>query len=126
MPRWHIERGRKPTGGMIRVARKKRKHELGSTPIHPRIGEERRLVVRTKGGGLKVKAASMGFANLALRKGVIKRVRILRVLESPANPDFVRMGIVTKGCVVETELGRAKVTSRPSQHGVVNAVLIKK
>jgi small subunit ribosomal protein S8e len=35
------------------------------------------------------------------------------------------MGIVTKGCIVETELGKAKVTSRPSQHGIVNAILVE-
>ncbi|RLI95711.1 MAG: 30S ribosomal protein S8e, partial [Candidatus Aenigmatarchaeota archaeon] len=55
-----------------------------------------------------------------------KKVKILDVLENPANPQLVRSKIVTKGCIIKTELGNAKVTSRPSQHGIVNAVLIKK
>jgi len=39
--------------------------------------------------------------------------------------DFVRRKIITKGAIIKTELGLAKVTSRPSQDGVVNAVLIE-
>jgi small subunit ribosomal protein S8e len=31
---------------------------------------------------------------------------------------------MTKGAIIETEMGKAKVTSRPGQDGVVNAVLL--
>ena len=126
MPIWHIDRGRKPTGGKIKVSRKKRKYERGSLPVHTKIGEEKRRVVRTKGGGMKVKAFSVEFANVMDPKSkVAKKVKILGIVENPANPHFVRRGIITKGCIIKTELGNAKVTSRPSQHGVVNAVLIQ-
>jgi small subunit ribosomal protein S8e len=50
---------------------------------------------------------------------------MLSVVENQANPHFVRRNIVTKGAVVETELGRVRITSRTGQDGVVNAVLIK-
>jgi small subunit ribosomal protein S8e len=126
MPRWHIEEGRKPTGGFLRRVRKKRKYEMGSVPLHTRVGKRKVVKVRSKGGKQKLKAASVEFVNVTdPKKGVTKRVKIVRVLENPANPHFVRMGIVTKGCIIETEIGKAKVISRPSQHGVVNAVLIK-
>jgi len=46
------------------------------------------------------------------------------ILESPANRHFVRRNIITKGAVIETPNGKAKVTNRPSQEGFVNAVLI--
>ena len=49
---------------------------------------------------------------------------LLEVIENSANPNYVRQNIITKGSVIETEKGKAKVTSRPGQHGVVNAVLI--
>jgi small subunit ribosomal protein S8e len=52
--------------------------------------------------------------------------KIKTVKENPANPHYVRMNIITKGAVIETDAGLARVTSRPGQHGVVNAVLIKK
>lgn len=123
---WHGEKGRKVTGGKIRIARKKRKYELGRLPTHTKIGKEKIEIIRTKGGGKKIKAIAVEFANLVDPKTkTTKKVKILKVLENPANPHFVRMGIVTKGCIVETELGKAKVTSRPSQHGIVNAILVE-
>jgi small subunit ribosomal protein S8e len=36
------------------------------------------------------------------------------------------MNVMTRGAIIETEDGMAKVTSRPSRDGMVNAVLIKK
>ncbi|MEM5832609.1 MAG: 30S ribosomal protein S8e, partial [Candidatus Aenigmatarchaeota archaeon] len=41
-------------------------------------------------------------------------------------PLYERRKIITKGAIIKTEIGLAKVTSRPSQHGVVNAILIQK
>jgi small subunit ribosomal protein S8e len=122
---WHGEKGKKATGGKIHLARKKRKYELGSLPIHTKIGRERRKLIKTKGGGKKVKAFSVEFVNvLDPKTNITKKVKILSVIENKANPHFVRRGIITKGCVIKTEIGNAKVTSRPSQHGIVNAVLI--
>jgi small subunit ribosomal protein S8e len=31
---------------------------------------------------------------------------------------------VTKGAIIQTEIGKARVTSRPGQSGAINAVLI--
>ena len=58
------------------------------------------------------------------KKNTAKKVEILDVLDNTANRDFVRRKIITKGAVIETELGQARVTSRPGQHGVINAVLV--
>jgi len=54
-----------------------------------------------------------------------KRAKILSVIENKANPNLVRQNIITKGCIIETEIGKARVTSRPGQHGIINAVLIE-
>jgi len=124
---WHGERGRKPTGGLIQPHRKKRKFELGSLPTRPKIGKEKRKVVRTKGGGKKVRLQAIEFANvLDASKTFSKKVKILDVVENPANPQWVRSKTITKGTIIKTELGNARVTSRPSQHGVVNAVILEK
>ena len=123
---WHGDSGRKPTGGRIHLARKKRKYELGGEAIYPRIGEEKRNVVTTKGGGRKVKLSSLLFVNVLHTKNkTAKKVKILDVVTNPANPDLARRKIVTRGAIVDTELGKAKITSRPTQHGVANAVLIE-
>ena len=51
--------------------------------------------------------------------------KILSVLENPANPNYVRRNIITKGAIIDTDIGTARVTSRPGQHGMINAILIK-
>lgn len=66
------------------------------------------------------------FANVSDPKGKVMRSKILRVKRSPANRDYERRGVITKGAVLETEAGEAVVTSRPTADGVVNAVLTSK
>lgn len=123
---WHGESGKKRTGGKIQLARKKRKYELGREPIYPKIGEEKRIFDRTKGGNEKVKLKSMSFVNVVDTKNKIaKKVKILDVVTNPANPDLVRRKVVTRGTIVNTELGKARITSRPTQHGIANAVLVE-
>ena len=58
------------------------------------------------------------------KSGKTSSSKIVEVVENQANPNYVRQNIITKGSIVETEKGRARVTSRPGQHGVVSAVLI--
>ena len=87
--------------------------------------EERRRI-RVRGGNYKVRLVKALYANVTIpSQGVTKRVRILRVVENPASQDYSRRGIITKGAIIQTELGRARVTSRPGQDGVVNAVLLE-
>ena len=123
---WHGEKGRKLTGGLIQHHKKKRKFELGSLPAHPKMGIEKRVIVRTKGGGKKLRLQQIEFANvLDASKTFSKKVKILDVLENPANPQWVRSKTITKGTIIKTELGNARVTSRPTQDGVVNAVIVE-
>jgi len=124
---WHGEEGRTKTGALLRLIRKKRKRELGSLPTHTKIGEEKRKKERTKGGGEKVRLLSATYANVFIPDEKIhKKAKILDVISNPASSDFVRRKIITKGAIIRTEIGEAKVTSRPGQDGIVNAVLIKK
>ena len=58
--------------------------------------------------------------------GKTEKTEIKRVTKNPANLDYQRRGVITKGAILETPLGQARVTSRPGQHGVVNAILIQK
>ena len=54
------------------------------------------------------------------------KVKILRILDTPANREFAKRDIIVKGSIIETEKGRAIVTSRPGQDGIVNAILLEK
>jgi small subunit ribosomal protein S8e len=38
--------------------------------------------------------------------------------------DLQRRAIITKGAIIETSKGNARVTSRPGQCGIINAVLL--
>jgi len=90
------------------------------------IGERKLREKRTKGGGVKYALVSDGYANvLDPKEKVARKVKILRLLSNPVSKDFERRGIITKGALIETELGKARVTSRPGQDGVINAVLVK-
>jgi len=117
---------RKITGGLKgRHVKVKRKYWMGRPPIETQLGRERRIIVRVRGGNYKVKLKFAEYANvLDPRTGQCKRVRILRVVSNPSSKDYDRRGIITRGTVIETELGRAVVTSRPGQDGVINAVLL--
>ena len=124
---WHGEKGKKPTGGKIHLSIKKRKYELGSLPIHTKLGKEKKVSERRKGGLFKLRLFSAEFANVLDKKNKsVKRVKILDVVENPANPHYIRRKIITKGTVIKTEIGNARVTSRPSQHGIINAILLEK
>jgi small subunit ribosomal protein S8e len=60
------------------------------------------------------------------KTGKVKSTTITTVLENPANRNYVQRNFLNKGAIVQTELGAARVTSRPGQDGVVNVVLLEK
>lgn len=119
---------KKPTGGRFRISSKKRRYELGSAPVDPSLAPEGeyREIVRAYGGNKKIKLDSALFVNVTDPKTkTTKKSRIIKVKDNPSNVDYARRGIITKGAIVETELGDARITSRPGQHGLLNAVLLK-
>jgi len=113
---------RKRTGGRLRPNRDRRKHEIGSGPTETQVGEEKLKTVDTRGTGQKVRALRVDTASVATDDGTVA-AELEDVVENPADPNYARRNIVTKGAVVETSAGRARVTSRPGQDGQVNAVL---
>lgn len=127
MPQWHGDlHKKKPTGGRRRPYRKKRRYERGGEPTLTLLGERKLREKRVRGGGVKYALAADLYANVIDPEAkTAKRSRILRVLSNPASRDLERRGVITRGAIIETELGRARVTSRPGQDGVINAILIK-
>ncbi|MBR9679728.1 MAG: 30S ribosomal protein S8e [Candidatus Altiarchaeota archaeon] len=120
----HSKSLRKTTGGMRRAHRKKKKFEIGRPWVPTIVGELRKRLIRTKGGGQKQRLLKADYANVSNGKKVIK-TKISQVVENSSNPFFVRRNIITKGSIIETAKGYARVTSRPGQDGIVNAVLLK-
>lgn|SRR3989338_4773412 len=116
---------RTPSGGRYRKYRKKRLYDSVSMPVLTKIGKTRRTGLRTKGRNIKIKSLSAENANVydpKTKKYAIARIKT--VSESNADRHYVRRNILVRGSVIETELGKAKITSRPGQEGTINAVLI--
>jgi len=122
---WQGRSRRSRSGGRLRRFRSKKKHELGGLHREARIGGRELIRTRARGGGRKIALAKAEHANVVDReKKTWRKVKIISVTENPANPHYVRRNIITRGAIIETELGKAKVLSRPGQEGNINAVLI--
>lgn len=116
---------RSGTGGKKRTLKDKVLAHYGGFFKRTRVdAQDKRENIKTKGGNRKTVLLRASFANVSTKNGV-KKAKILSVVSNDANRHFTREGVVTKGAVLQTELGKARVTSRPSQTGVVNAVLIE-
>ncbi|MBS3093759.1 30S ribosomal protein S8e [Candidatus Pacearchaeota archaeon] len=118
--------GRKITGGKYHKFRKKRKFELSGVERKVKLGKVKNKIIRGLGGNKKTVLLSVDIANVTdptTKKS--KKVKITNVVETPANRFLARQNILVKSAIIETELGKAKVTNRPSQDGSVQAVLIK-
>ena len=89
------------------------------------MGEPAARASRRRGGVTSTGVVFTNTANVSDSKGKTAKSKILRVKKSPANRDYERRGVITLGAVLETEAGEAVVTSRPTDDGVVNAVLTK-
>jgi small subunit ribosomal protein S8e len=77
------------------------------------------------GGNSKNRMLSAAYANVVdPSTNKITRVRIVKVVQNPADPNYVQRNIITKGATIQTDAGMARITSRPGQDGTVNAVLI--
>ena len=123
---WQGRSKRKPSGGRLRSIRKKRKTEIGREILHTFVREERKKLIRTTGGGRKLRVLGAQWANVVdQKKNLSEKLKIIGVAENQANPHYVRRNIITKGAVIEVEGEKlARVTSRPGQQGIVNAIYI--
>jgi len=115
---------RKRTGGRLRPKRDKRKHELGSEPTETQVGDGKLKTVDARGNVTKVRAISSDTATVATDDGTVA-ADVVDVVENPADPNYARRNIITRGAVIETSEGQARVTSRPGQDGQINAVLLE-
>ncbi len=114
-------------GKKRRHYKRKRRAHAGRPPAETRLGEkEKKKKIRTRGGNFKIRLLVAAYANVMDPKTHrARKVKILDVVENPANREYARRRIITKGAIIKTEIGLAKVTNRPGQEGYVNAILIE-
>ena len=127
MALWQGRSKKKNTGGRYRHFRGKKKFEIAPESQFTVIRDDvNRKMYRTRGNNVKGRLMTANFANVFNPKtGKSQHSRILTVKENPANPNYVQRNIITKGAIVQTEAGVARITSRPGQDSVVNAVLVE-
>lgn len=119
-------KGRKITGGKYRDFRKKKKHSLRGITRKVKLGDEKKKKIRARGGKKRTVLLAESQVNIIdpktkkAQKSVIKNV-----LETPSDRFLARQNILIKGAVIETDLGKAQITNRPSQEGAVQAVLVE-
>ena len=119
----HGRSTRKRTGGRLRPKRDRRKHELGSEPTETQLGEPKLKTVNARGNSEKIRAIETDIASVATDDGTVA-AEITDVVENPADPNYARRNIITRGALIETSAGGARVTSRPGQDGQINAILV--
>ena len=116
---------RTKTSKKLKPFRKKKKFQMGRLPTETELGERVVRVVNGRGNTSKHRLAREQYVNVSDEKGTTQYLKILKVLENPSSVDYNRRGVITKGCIVKTEHGNARVTSKPGAHGVISAVFIK-
>lgn len=126
LPTWHSTlTKRKITGGRRKAYRTKRAIEVGGYPTETGLGESIRKVKKMYGTAKKIKLLKDRYVNISIsRTRKTEKVTIDKIIENPANIDYNRRKVITRGAVIETSLGKAIITSRPGQDGVLNAILL--
>lgn len=117
---------RKPSGARYKSKLiKKRQHLIGRSPASTKIGPKKMQNIRARSGIIKSRLLHQDKANVydpKTKKFSMESIK--NVVDSPADKNFIRRKIITKGTIIETDGGNAKVTSRPGQDGIINAVRI--
>jgi len=132
MVEWHYKSKRKPSGGVLKTLKRadKKLASRGGVFAQTTIAKDEKEIridlKRVIGGNKRQKAKKVLFANVIDGKKAIKS-KILGVIENSANRLYTRRNIITKGAFIKIQINgnekTAKVTSRPGQDGMINAII---
>ena len=118
------KKGKEITGKKYVKQRKKRKYEIAGQKRAVKLGEDARKNKKTRGGNKKVFLIKSKLVNVKSGNKILKTI-IRKVIETPSNKFLARQNIITKGTILDTELGKVRVTNRPSQEGMINGILFE-
>ena len=130
MAKWPGISRRQPSGGRLQRPhryRGKRRTEVSSEAQYAYIGEkDDRKMYRKNAGSQTTRLLSANTVNVNIPKeGTTVKATINSVIANDADPNFIRRNIVTKGSIVDTSMGKVKITSRPGMHGVASGILLE-
>jgi small subunit ribosomal protein S8e len=115
--------GRKASGGRYKKVKKRKLTGRQNQTRIVKIGDTKTKLLNGRGKTTKLVSFLGNVANVIV-KGKAKKSAIKNVLETPSNTFLARQNILVKGAIIETELGKARITNRPSQEGNIQAVLV--
>ncbi len=116
---------RSGTGGKRKKFKDKSLSQMGGVFTATKVGKsDIRKLVMGMGSTAKVKLKHAAFVNVLMKDGKMKKAAIKSVTETPDNRHHARQNVITKGAILDTELGKVKVTNRVGQDGVVNGLAI--
>ena len=105
---------------------KKKKHSLSGQKKIVKLSEnEKKKSKRVQGGNKKTYLLKAKFVNIQGKDKKIKKIEIKNVLETPSNRFLARQNVLTKGTIVQTDLGKVKITNRPTQESMINGILVE-
>jgi len=119
-----MNRGRKISGGKYHKQRKRRLFEVQNAERHVTIGQQKRKQLRIRSGLRKTILLKADTVNVRVGNK-IQPAKIINVEATPQNQFLARQNRLIKGAIIETSVGKAKITNRPSQEGNVNAILLE-
>jgi small subunit ribosomal protein S8e len=119
-----MKKGRKISGGRYKKSGKKKFYELPGQTRIVKLDEKKKKTIKIKGGNKKTFLLRNKTINVKSGNKT-KKFEIKNVIETPSNRFLARQNILTKGTIVETDIGKVRITNRPSQEGVINGVLIE-
>ena len=119
-----MKAGRKASGGRYKKPKKRKLTGRQGQARIVKLGEKKTKLLSGRGKTKKLVSFHGNEANIMI-KGKAKKAGIKNVLETPANHFLARQNILVKGSIIETELGKARITNRPSQEGMIQAVIVE-
>ncbi len=139
MTQWHTKASTKISGGKRMTLRRSDKRlawkggDAALTTIAPSDDDNEEIearVVEGLGSTEKIKLRHGKYATATeAGKANARKYEILSVVENPADAQFARRNIITKGAVLKAKDGASevhiRVTSRPGQNGSISGILIK-
>lgn len=120
-----LRSNRKPTGGRYKKPKVRRLSRYGRQSVSTKLADTKLKTVKTIGGNKKTMLLRANKVNIFDEKTKKHKVaQIKTAMENPANRHYVRRNILTMGAIVDTEMGKVRITSRPGQEGTLNGILI--
>eukprot|EP00818_Percolomonas_sp_WS_P005987 CAMPEP_0117451274 /NCGR_PEP_ID=MMETSP0759-20121206/8919_1 /TAXON_ID=63605 /ORGANISM="Percolomonas cosmopolitus, Strain WS" /LENGTH=207 /DNA_ID=CAMNT_0005243861 /DNA_START=42 /DNA_END=665 /DNA_ORIENTATION=+ len=92
---------RRKSGAKRKIHRLKKNYETARQPSLCKLGGHKVTDVRVRGGNLKQRALRLSLGNFAWgSEGIAKKARILDVVYSPSNNEYVRTKTIVRGVIV--------------------------